>query len=194
MEQHLTLAEARDLTGKSESTIKRKIHDVTSDPAHPDRPLILPPADEVERRKASREPYAWKVNRSLLLRWFPPDESASKPAGGGDRAATANDAVIEVLRQQLHSKDQQIETLSKQLDRKDEQITALNERQREFNVLMGQLQERLAIAGPRAAGAEPILASEPAATPTSKAGATPPKKAKPSKRKRGLFGFFRNSK
>jgi hypothetical protein len=51
MDQHLTVTEARKLTGKSDSTIKRMIRDIVSDAKHPERSFILPSHDEVERRK-----------------------------------------------------------------------------------------------------------------------------------------------
>jgi len=41
-----------------------------------------------------------------------------------------------------------LQTLETQLDRKDEQIGALNERMRESNILMKELQEKVAIAAP----------------------------------------------
>jgi hypothetical protein len=192
MEQHLTLSEAQEFTGKSASTIKRMIAKVTADPQHPDRAHVLPSPEEVARRKAAKEPYAWKVNRDLLLRWFRPATAASgaKPGASPEGDAQA-EIVIQVLREQLQSKDEQIATLSKQLDRKDEQITALNDRQREFNVLMGQLQQRLAITPPKA---ETESVVEPTTTNTPpKDSSTAPKKKKTAKAKRGLFGFFRQS-
>jgi hypothetical protein len=39
MDQHLTLSEAREFTGKSESILKRLLRDITSDPQHPERYL-----------------------------------------------------------------------------------------------------------------------------------------------------------
>jgi TolA-binding protein len=118
----------------------------------------------------------WTIDRELLLKRFPLKErEEAAPAGGGP---PAGELVAQVLQEQLRSKDEQIRTLEKQLDRKDEQIANLGERQRETNVLMRELQARLALAAPRAPAstveeadaAEPPLAhrgqpTAPATTP-----------------------------
>ena len=150
MDQHLTVTEARKLTGKSDSTIKRMIRDIVQDANHPDRSFILPSHDEVERRKKANEPYVWKIDSELLRRRFDmggqasgTDESPKQSTGGGE-----HDIVLQVLREQLKSKDSQLHTLEVQLDRKDEQISNLNERMRESNILMKELQQRLVIAAP----------------------------------------------
>ena len=152
MDQHLTVTEARKLTGKSDSTIKRMIRDIVSDAKHPERSFILPSHNEVERRKKASEPYVWKIDRELLRRRFDvggqesdEGESPKQETGGGE-----HNVVLQVLREQLKSKDDQLRTLEVQLDRKDEQISNLNERMRESNILMKELQQRLSIAAPAA--------------------------------------------
>lgn len=150
MSDSLTVKEAVQFTGKSESTLKRMQREIVQDPGHADRSLIQPSNDEVERRKAAGEPYAWKIDRELLIRRFPKDEpaqpaSAPGQSSSGDGGSTP---VMEILRDQLESKDRQIATLETQLDRKDEQIHSLTERMRETNVLMRELQQRLAITAP----------------------------------------------
>lgn len=200
MDQHLTVKEAVNLTGKSESTIKRLIRDIVNQPDHPDRGFILPPQDEVERRRKAGEPYVWKIDRQLLLRRFPQEEAAEEgsrtvAAGGGDSHAAP---IIEVLREQLQSKDRQIQTLETQLDRKDKQIENLNERMHESNILMNELQKRLAIAAPNppAGASQPVDAthveteegSRPAA---SKARPKPSKPKSDSLWTRPLGQFFR---
>ena len=172
MDQHLTVSEAREFTGKSESTIQRLLREITSDPQHVDRLFILPSAAEVERRKAAKEPYAWKIDRQLLLRRFPQEDAVE--SGGTAAAGFVNspgELVMQVLQEQLRSKDEQLRTLEKQLDRKDEQIASLNDRMWESNVLMRELQQRLAIAAPKTATAESIVessaAAENAVTPSS---------------------------
>jgi len=150
MDQHLTVTEARKLTGKSDSTIKRMIREVTADPKHPERSFILPSHDDVERRKAAGEPYVWKIDRELLRRRFDtpqPEATAETPTASGSGGGE-HDVVLQVLREQLKSKDEQLRTLETQLDRKDEQISNLNERMRESNILMKELQQRLAITAP----------------------------------------------
>lgn len=154
MDQHLTVREACNFSGKSESTIKRLIREVNARPDHPDRGMILPPPDDVEHRKKVGDPFVWKIDQDLLLRRYPNDRSGKGSEGGrepGQSSSASSDdsgAVVQILREQLQSKDSQIGTLEKQLDRKDDQIKNLNERMHESNVLMRELQARLVIAAP----------------------------------------------
>lgn len=145
MEQFLTVKEATELVGKSESTIKRLLREIVKDEDHADRTAIQPTAQELSKKRDAGEPYIWRIERQFLLKSFPVDPAEkSSAAGGGDSAAKAV-PIIEVLNQQLLSKDRQIGVLEKQLDRKDEQIANQNERMHESNVLMRELQARLAI-------------------------------------------------
>ncbi len=105
--------------------------------------MILPPPEEVERRRQSGDPFVWKINQDLLRRRFPnePEEQGSGVSGAfgrnGGGATSDSGAIIQVLREQLQSKDSQIRTLETQLDRKDDQIKSLNDRMHESNVLIG---------------------------------------------------------
>jgi hypothetical protein len=208
LDTHLTVSEARALTGKSESTLKRMLREITAIPNHPDRAFVHPSPEEVERRKAAKEPYAWKIERSLLLRRFPAENSPEEGTGGvgsPEVASAPPELMLQILREQLSSKDQQLRTLETQLDRKDEQIASLSERMRESNVLMRELQQRLAIAPPKPAGEATVEVpskvpdARPAPPPTipkmpaqkSKAIHVPaylPSKPKAPKPQRGLFG------
>ena len=205
MDQHLTVSEAREFTGKSESTIKRLLREITGDPQHVDRPFILPSAEEVERRKAAEEPYVWKIDRQFLLRRFPQVEAAeSGGVSSTGPVSTHTELVMQVLQEQLKSKDEQMRTLEKQLDRKDDQIASLNERMRESNVLMRELQQRLAIAAPQPVASEAFveqqdLSEESVANVTTHVAKQPVVKAQnksPKKAQRsGLWSrLFRSSK
>lgn len=150
--EFLTVKEATKHVGKSESTIKRLLREITGNPDHVDRYLIEPPHDEVERRKEAGEPYVWKISTELLEKRYPPETTSEEGSDDPEKTepnGAVTDAIVAVLREQLRSKDRQIETLEKQLDRKDEQISNNNERMREQNILMKELQERLAIAPPQ---------------------------------------------
>lgn len=150
MQQFLSVKEATELVGKSESTIKRLLREIVKNPEHSDRTSIQPSVEELEQKRAANEPYAWRIDRQFLLKSFPvdPDGKIIQKARGESSAAAAALPVIDLLREQLQSKDRQIEVLEKQLDRKDEQISNQNDRMHESNVLMKELQERLAIAPP----------------------------------------------
>jgi hypothetical protein len=181
MEPHVTVREAVKLTGKSESTIKRLLREIVHDPGHADRSLILPPPDEVERRRQAGEPYLWKIDPELLRRRFPQEPPVTGEGNGpGQDGATEQAAtqIMDVLRDQLQSKDRQIATLEKQLDRKDQQIENLNERMRESHILMNELQKKLAIAAPRPASAQEIID----AARKGRGGSTP--RPKPAVRKK----------
>lgn len=156
MDQHLTVKEAVKLTGKSESTIKRLIREIVNEAEHADRDAILPLHAEMEQKRKAGEPYVWKIDRQLLQNRFPPDDSESNRKAGSHSNLNDSDSapIIEVLREQLQSKDRQLATLETQLDRKDQQIGALNERMRESNILMKELQEKVAIAAPAASVSE----------------------------------------
>jgi hypothetical protein len=148
MPTRLTASEAIKLTGKSESTIKRMLREIVADPMHGDRALIDPSHDEVEKRKAAGDSYVWRIAPELLLKRFPVESTGEAPTADAPTGQPTSNLVVTILREQLQSKDEQIRTLEIQLDRKDDQIANLNERQRESNILMKELQQRLAIAPP----------------------------------------------
>lgn len=164
MSQYLTVKDATKFVGKSESTIKRLLREITATADHPDRKFVQPSYEEVEARKAAGEPYAWKIAQELLLQRYPQDTATKQGSdvNAADPAAAqaTHDVIIGVLREQLQSKDRQIETLEQQLDRKDEQIGHQNERMREQNILMKDLQQRLAITAPNKP-ADIMMGSEP---------------------------------
>lgn len=157
MSSFLIVKDAVKYCGKSESTLKRLIREITADPDHEDRSLIDPGHDDLEAKKEAGEPYVWKIHTDLLDKRYGVDESASTSPASKPKAETdsSNETIVALLREQLESrdkqletKDRQIETLEKQLDRKDDQISSQNERMREQNILMKDLQQRLSIAAP----------------------------------------------
>jgi ABC-type phosphate transport system auxiliary subunit len=156
MDQHLTVREACKFSGKSESTIKRLIREITRAVDHEDRNRLLPSPEEVENRRSTGDTFVWKINQDLLIKRFPKGAMSEKSVGVGDKGRTTridsgeSAVIVGVLRDQLQSKDRQILTLETQLDRKDEQIKSLNDRMHESNVLMRELQNRLSISAPEA--------------------------------------------
>ncbi len=140
MDQHLTVKEATQFTGKSESTIKRLIREVVNEPQHQDRRYILPTHDELEQRKAAGEPYAWKIDKVLLLSRFPEQSTAGKSQAPSDdsppQSSGSSDRIITVL-------EKTVAMLEAELGEKNKQITAFQERQREQNLLLKNLHEQL---------------------------------------------------
>jgi cell division septation protein DedD len=213
VDQHLNVKEACKLIGKSESTIKRLIREITVDAHHEDRQFILPNHEEVERRKATKEPYVWKLDRQLLLRRFPQDsieEEGSQSSGKSAKPGTSDSHLESALRDQVQSLENQNQMLVTQLDRKDGQISNLNERMRESNILMKELQQRLAITAPVPESpvqdaktpsetiVTPVVTEEPKEKPKpikKKPAATKPKpqtsgkKRKQQPKKRSFFGI-----
>lgn len=143
MNELLSVSEARKLTGKSESTIKRMIREITANENHEDRGLIEPSHEELERRKAEKEPYVWKIHRSLLEKRYPVHDTSQESGQHGSHGvgdSKINDMAQSKLIELLQS---QIKTLEVQLDRKDEQISNANKRAEELHVLMQTLQKHL---------------------------------------------------
>lgn len=141
MNDHLTVKDAISLTGMSESTIKRLIREVTSDPDHSNRSHILPSHDEVEARRKAKEPYVWRISRDLLLESYPqeePDEVDAKPSGSESIGVGSTDGIIAVL-------EKSIAVFEAELEAKNRQIAEFQERQREQNVLLKQLQGQLTL-------------------------------------------------
>lgn len=149
--QHLTIREASAFSGKSVSTIKRLVREIVQNNDHPKRQLIRPSIEEIRQLRSAGHLFTWSIDETLLLKRF---EKKTSSSGSLFSQATVDPrensfAIIHVLRDQLQNKDRQIQTLEQQLDRKDDQIKGLNDRLHESNVLMRELQTRLAIAPAR---------------------------------------------
>lgn len=188
MPTFFTVKDAARKTGKSPSSIRRIIYPILRDPQHPDRAHIEPNVDEARELRIRGESFAWRVSEELLDRAFPPGsqvEQGKEPKGG-----THDADLVSMLRRELEIKNQQISQHAELISRQMELLTGLSERLREGNILMGTLQQRLALAEknvvPPVADASPAQSAEPKPAPAKKIPAD--KKAK----KRGflsrLFG------
>jgi hypothetical protein len=129
----LTIAEASEKTGRSFSTIRRLIRTITDESSHPDRAGIEPTLQEVVAHKKKGENFTWKVREDVLLKHF-----AAAPKLEKKSSAEPTGDILSILRDELFLKNQQIE-------KQWEVIHALNDRLREGNILMGSLQQRLAL-------------------------------------------------
>jgi len=173
MVRKLSVKEATQFTGKSESTIKRLIREITADPNHADRHFISPSHEEVEKRRDAGEPYTWKISEDLLAARYgdegkgESDETTKQTSGEGSSAD--GDRLINVL-------EKTITVLESELGQKNQQIAALQERQREQNLLMKNLQDQLLLAAP------------------SSSSPTAPKDVAPEKRQSSKEGTQKNEK
>ncbi len=129
----LTIAEAAQKTGRSPSTIRRLIHTIAESKDHPDRTMLQPTVKQVGAFKKKGENFTWKIAEEVIMKNFERAQLEGKKL----KTYAGND-VLQILRGELDLKNRQIE---KQLD----VIQSLNERLREGNILMGSLQQRLAL-------------------------------------------------
>ena len=143
MTEFISAAEASKLTRVSASTIKRFIHEVIGEDNHESRDKIQPSAEELQKAKEAGEPYRWKIQREFAIEQFGKAEDAKH-----NENSNGSDAVLEILREQLQSKDEQIRQLQTQLDRKDGQIARQDTLMQQSQSLMQDLQIRLALSSP----------------------------------------------
>jgi hypothetical protein len=140
MPKFLTVKEAANLTGKSPSSIRRIIYPILENPKHPDRHSIEPSDKEAKALRLKGENFPWKLSEELIHKEI--------SEGRGKRGATTKTispdrgagsaVVIEMLQRELEIKNKQIET-------QNELLKGLSERLREGNILMGTLQQQLAL-------------------------------------------------
>ena len=147
MANFLTVKEAANLIGKSPSSIRRIIYPIIEADQHTDRLHIQPSIDDVIQLRGKGENFAWRISEELLRREVP-EEAAREQ--GSERPGTreSHDAHVELLallRQELAIKNQQITQQGEMLARQMELINGLSERLREGNILIGSLQQRLAL-------------------------------------------------
>jgi hypothetical protein len=129
----LTISEAAEKSGRSLSTIRRIVRTIGDNASHPDRDGVEPSPAQVAEFKKKGEIFTWKVRGDVLdrqLKSAQKTEKKSDPAPHGD--------ILDILRRELELKNGQIE-------KQWEVIHALNDRLREGNILMGSLQQRLAL-------------------------------------------------
>src|SRR5438874_10256932 len=156
MPEFLTVTQAAQQTGRSASSIRRRIiYPILENDQHPDRSHVEPSVEEVRRLRMKGENFAWRVSRELLDRHGPPKESAELPkekifAGVGDEPTLRE--VVNLLRDQVLQNQQQLKVKDDQIATLSEITKSLNDRMREGNILMGQLQRQLSLTsgGPQA--------------------------------------------
>ncbi len=163
---YLTITEAVKKTQRSSSTIRRVIRSITDSASHPDRSGIEPTTKVVEVFKKKGENFTWTIREDVLLKHLPsaptaadsPKEDAQKSSG--ESPSGMEKAVFEILKNELALKNQQIE-------KQWEVIQSLNDRLREGNILMGSLQQRLAL--PVAESPTPVVDAPAHRSPAARA-------------------------
>lgn len=140
MTKFLTVAEAAKLVGKSPSSIRRIIYPILDNDQHSERHQIKPSPEEAKALRLKGENFPWRIAEELLRRHVP--EAESKPSGesktGAHATGDGSALLIEMLRRELDIKNRQIET-------QNELLKGLSERLREGNILIGSLQQQLAL-------------------------------------------------
>lgn len=193
MPSFLTVKEAAKLTGKSPSSIRRILYPIIEDDAHPDRAHIEPSVEDAQKRRVKGENFAWRISEELLRRAVP-DEAKTEKGSGTPSAGTSTDLtseLIAMLRRELEVKNTQIAQQAEALANQMEQSKGLSERLRESNLLLAQLQQRIAL--PETTERKPAesdkakSAAKPAAEKEKGRGSTP----KPAKPKKGWFSWLR---
>ena len=144
MSQFLTVKEAAKLTGKSPSSIRRVIYPIIHDDAHPDRQHIIPSVEDAQGLRVKGENFAWRISEELLHREVPITPPSEKPNATLE-AGHGQSELLAMLREELQIKNHQINQHSELIAKQMELMSGLGERLREGNILIGSLQQRLAL-------------------------------------------------
>ncbi|MFL5330491.1 MAG: hypothetical protein ACJ8C4_16430 [Gemmataceae bacterium] len=178
MPTFVTVREAAERTGKSPSSIRRIIYPIIQNEGHADRKHIQPSVEEALQLRMKGETFAWRVSEELLRREVPEtvntERGTGKPAG-----AHANEELLAMLRGELEIKNRQINQQSELISKQMELISGLSERLREGNILLGGLQQKLALTDGR--DPKPVEPTKvKTVTPKTAKGTTTSAKAKKS--------------
>ena len=178
-DRFLTISEAEEFTGKSRSTLRRFIDGIVKAGNSPDRQLLKPTPEEAAVLREQNQPFAWKVSEELLRRQFmKPEETPAAAEKGNDVPMGDSSRLVAVL-------EKSVSMLERELAEKNGQIAAMNERLRESNVLLKDLQQRVALPPPPAQPAPLVDAAQRPIDVTPQSVGEP---AKPKKRSFWIFG------
>ena len=180
-DRFLTISEAEQFTGKSRSTLRRFIDGIVKTENSADRQLLKPTPEEAVALREQNQPFAWKVSEELLRRQFlkPEETPAAVEKGTGDAPMGGDSSrLVAVL-------EKSVSMLERELAEKNGQIAAMNERLRESNILLKDLQQRVALP-PAPAAASPMVDVAP--KPTDATTQTAGESSTPKKRSFWIFG------
>jgi hypothetical protein len=130
------------------------------------------------------ENFAWRLSEELLRREVPVEVGPEKGRSGlSARPFAQGDAdLLAMLRRELDIKNQQITQHAELIAKQIELISGLSERLREGNILIGSLQQRLALTDGRGdTPPKPVKPRRAASRPPEKGSTIAPKAAKPRK-------------
>lgn len=147
MPNFLTVKAAAALVGKSPSSIRRIIYPITKNDKHRDRLHVQPTVEEVKKLRMKGDNFAWRVDEEFLRRAVPVEAEHSKESGAApSRPGTHGDEpLLAMLRAELQIKNDQIRQQSELIAKQMELFSGLSERLREGNILIGGLQQRIAL-------------------------------------------------
>ena len=179
MSNFITVKEAVERTGLSDSAIRRVIYPILKGDKHPDRQLVEPNPAEARAMRVKGENFAWKISEELLDREMQERVKKVKPEPKtGGAASVGNEhllAMLQMLQKELDIKNQQIESQTQLLK-------GFSERMHEGNVLIGSLQKQLAVgsSSPRSSDSMDVesVPASPQSAPASKD--VPAEETKPS--------------
>lgn len=195
MTTFLTVREAAHRTGKSPSSIRRILYPILEGENHPDREYVQPGAEEAMQLRIKGESFAWRVSEDLLARVIPA-ETRETHAGMRSTGGAGDGELIAMLRTELDVKNRQINSHGELISKQMELISGLSERLREGNILIGSLQQRLALTEDRdakpveslkAKNVPPVRSERVNVVPTPKTEKGTVPVPKPVKPKRGFF-------
>lgn len=191
MATFLSVKEAAKLTGKSTSSIRRVIYPIIHDDAHADRSHVLPSVEEARALRLKGENFAWRISEELLQREIPVVPPSEKTSTASPAMSEGHSELLSMLRRELDIKNQQITQQTDMLSKQMELINGLSERLREGNILIGSLQQQLALpegADRKKPGVVQAETTHARGESSSKAkhASTP----KPAKKKRGPLGWL----
>lgn len=143
-EEFLTIKEAADRYGKAPITIRRLVREIEQQRAGERRQFVQPDASTVDELKQQGKPFTYTVSTRLLNNEYV-SESTDREEKSQTPATSAESEIVAILKQTNQSLNQQLTVKDEQIKSLNQTLDAINERQREANVLMRGLQERLPI-------------------------------------------------
>lgn len=174
MPKFLTVKEAALAIGKSPSAVRRIIYPIVQAERHEDRKQIEPSVEDAMNLRVRGENFAWRISEEYLRRVVPMNETPKREDAKDTPSISETSAsIIAMLQRELDIKNQQIAT-------QNELMKGLSERLHEGNVLIGSLQQQLALTDGRSHEETTVVDAASTRT-TEKANKPSVKSAKPEK-------------